>query len=152
MRMNTFSLGSQIGGPDVPRRIIDQEQQLRNQFNLWTGDYTKVIREFAFLLRVDAFIHSYTKMWNIVGAQKAKRKRDWVEVEIGIPENWWRGDQGALYKWHLASAVEEGLRSMIDLLKRNRHEINDGTLLRDWHTIKSRFLADAEHETPTLTI
>jgi len=91
-------------------------------------------------------------MWNIVGAQKAKRKRDWVEVEIGIPENWWRGDQGALYKWHLASAVEEGLRSMIDLLKRNRHEINDGTLLRDWHTIKSRFLADAEHETPTLTI
>jgi hypothetical protein len=150
--MNSFSLGSQIGGPDVPRRILDQEQQLKNEFNVWTGDYTQVIREVAFRLRVDASIHSYTKMWNIVGAQKAKRKRDWVEVEIGILENWWRRDQGTLYKWHLAGAIEDGLRSMIDLLKRNRHEIDDRTLLQDWERIKARFLADTEHETPRPTI
>ena len=66
--MNTFSLGSQIGGPSVPGRIFDQEQELRNEFNVWRGEYTKVIREFAFVLRVDASLHSYTKMWNIVGA------------------------------------------------------------------------------------
>jgi hypothetical protein len=145
--MNTFSLGSQIGGPNVPRRICDQEQQLRNEFNVWTGDYTKVIRKFAFLLRVDASIHSYTKMWNILGAQKAKRKRDWLEVEIGVPESWWRDDEGRLYQWHIANAVDEGLHSMIDLLKRNRHEIDDRSLMQDWLRIKTKFLADNKHET-----
>jgi hypothetical protein len=145
--MNTFSLGSQIGGPSVPGRIFDQEQELRNEFNVWRGEYTKVIREFAFVLRVDASIHSYTKMWNIVGAQKAKRKRDWLEVEIGVPESWWRGDEGRLYKWHIANAVDEGLHSMIDLLKRNRHEIDDRSLVQDWQRIRSRFLADNKHET-----
>jgi hypothetical protein len=145
--MNTFSLGAQIGGPDLPIRIDDQTQQLRNEFNAWAGDYTKVITEFAFLLRIDASIHSYTKQWNIVGAQKAKRKRDWVEVEVGVPESWWHDDEGRLYKWHLANAIDEGMRSIVELLKRNRHKIDDSSLMQDWQTIKARFLADKEHET-----
>jgi hypothetical protein len=141
--MNSFSLGEQIGGPDLPGHIANQTQQLRNEFNKWVG----AIREFAFLLRVDVSIHSYTKLWNIMGAQKAKRKKDWVEVEVGVPESWWRADEGRLYNWHLANAVDEGLRSMIDLLKRNRHQIDDRSPTQDWQTMKTRFLTDKEHET-----
>jgi hypothetical protein len=55
-------------------------------FNSWTGDYSSDVREFAFILRIDSEFHSYTEMSSICGAQKAKRKRDWVEVEIGVPE------------------------------------------------------------------
>ena len=150
--MNKFSLGAQIGGPDVPSRINDQQQALRNEFNSWTGDYTNAIREFAFILRVDASIHSHTKMWNIVGARKAKRKRDWVEVEIGIPESWWRDDEGRLFKWRLTNAVDEGLQSMIALLIRNRHPINHEALLQDWQKIKLRYLADTKHEKSRSTI
>jgi len=37
-------------------------------------------------------------MWQIRGAQKARRKRDWIEVEIGIPEEWWREANSDRYK------------------------------------------------------
>jgi hypothetical protein len=73
-----------------------------------------------FILRVDADIHTYTEMWSIVGVQKAKKKRDWIEVEIGIPEAWWKeGPTG--YAIHLVEEIEKGLVSMVQLLqKKNR--------------------------------
>jgi hypothetical protein len=45
--MNSFSLGAQIGGPDYPEDARIQEQQLRDAFNRWTGDYSTDVREFA---------------------------------------------------------------------------------------------------------
>ena len=78
--MNSFSLGAQIGGNDYSEDARIQEQQLRDAFNRWKGDYSTDIREFAFLLRIDGEIHRYTELWRIRGAQKAKRKSDWVEV------------------------------------------------------------------------
>ena len=136
--MNTFSLGAQVGGR-LARDASAQEQELRDKFNQWTGDYSRAIREFAFILRIDGEFHAYTEMWGICGAQKAKRKRDWVEVEIGIPETWWRDTNG--YKQRLADEVERGLSSMIDLLRRNRHDINAELLMTDWRKVKTRFLA-----------
>jgi hypothetical protein len=82
--LNSFSLGTQEGG-QVAKQAVDQMQELRNLFNKWTGEYSTDIREFAFLLRVDAEFHPYTAMWNIYAAQKAKRKRDWVEHCAVIP-------------------------------------------------------------------
>jgi len=140
--VNSFSLGAQIGGRNVPNSILQEQQQLRDAMNRWTGDYTSAIREFAFLLRVDGDIHSYTKIWNIHGPQKAKRKRDWVEVEIGVPESWWREHKGLAHRGRLAAAVEEGLISMIELLQRNRHAINSDALLADWKRIRNDYLAD----------
>jgi len=81
-------------------------------------------------------------MWNICGAQKARRKRDWIEVEIGIPESWWREDGETSYKRYLAGAIEEGLRSMIDILQRKDHTVDSNALLRDWERIKADFLTD----------
>ncbi len=33
-------------------------------------------------LRIDGEFHSYTEEWSICGAQKAKRKRDGIEIEM----------------------------------------------------------------------
>jgi len=137
--LNSFSLGAQEGG-QVAKQAVDQMQELRNLFNKWTGEYSADIRGFAFLLRVDAEFHRYTAMWNIHGAQKAKRKRDWVEVEIGIPETWWRLAHTDEFKKRLADEVEKGFISMIDVLRRNRRDIKAETLLKDWSQIKSKFL------------
>ena len=79
------------------------------------------------------------------GAQKAKRKRDWIEVEIGIPETWWRLAHTDQFKKRLAEEVEKGLVSMIGVLRKNRRDIKAETLLRDWSRIKSKFLKPKLH-------
>jgi hypothetical protein len=137
--LNFFSLGAQTGG-QTSSEAREQEQSLRDLFNAWTGDYSSDIREFAFLLRVDGHIHRYTAMWNIYGAQKAKRKRDWIEVEIGVPETWWRLAHTDQYKKRLAEEIEKGFNSMIEVLRKNRRDIRAETLLRDWFQVKAKFL------------
>jgi hypothetical protein len=137
--MNSFSLGAQIGG-QTGKASRDQMQELRDLFNQWTGDYSADIRKFAFLLRVDGEFHRYTAMWNIYGAQKAKRKRDWIEVEIGIPETWWRLSHSDQFKKRLAEEVEKGFISMIEVLRKNRRDIKADGLLNDWSKVKSQFL------------
>jgi hypothetical protein len=140
--INTFSLGSQVGGPDASNVTRQHEQELRDAFNRWRGNYTNAIKEFAFILRVDGKVHKYTQEWNIFGAQPAKRKKDWVEVEIGVPENWWRENQGKNYKMYLTAEIEKGLRSIIELLRRNKHAIKEEALLNDWQDIKINYLQD----------
>lgn len=137
--LNSFSLGAQIGGR-TGKLADDQMQELRNMFNSWTGDYSEDIREFAFLLRVDGEFRAYTREWNILGAQKAKRKRDWIEVEIGIPETWWRLAHTDQFRKRLAGEVERGFLSMIEVLRKNPRDINADALLRDWAQIKLKFL------------
>jgi len=135
--MNSFSLGAQVGG-QISTSASRSEQELRDLFNRWKGNYSKDIREFAFIWRVDAEFHAYTKEWSILGAQKAKRKRDWVEVEIGIPETWWRDTTG--YRKRLAEEVERGFVSMIRLLQRNRRDVAAERLMEAWKRIKATFL------------
>ena len=137
--MNVFSLGAQVGGRIYPEASA-QEQQLRDEFNRWTGEYSQDVREFAFLLRIDGEFHRYTKMWDIVGFQKARCKRDWIEVEIGIPQQWWRETAGGTYKRRLTTEIEAGLKSMIDVLKARKKHIEAEALLSDWQEIKVRYL------------
>jgi hypothetical protein len=115
--------------------------------NNWTGNYSSAIREFAFLLRVDGDIDTYTKRWNIEGTQKAKRKRDWIEVEIGVPESWWRQNEGRDHKMLLAGAIEAGLLSMIELLRRNHHAVRAEALVSDRQKIKSEYLPASTPDT-----
>jgi hypothetical protein len=138
---NRFSLGSQVGGPDAAVATGSQEQRLRDAMNRWRGNYSSSVREFAFLLRVDGKIHAYTQEWNIRGAQRAKRKKDWIEVEIGVPRSSWEEEEGRNYKHYLASEVEKGLRSMIDVLKASRLDIDAGALLSDWEKIKEEYIS-----------
>ena len=143
--MNPFSLGAQKGGWTGGESIRTAEQCLRDEMNHRRGDYSPAIRKFAFILRVDGDIHAYTEMWGIIGAQKAKRKRDWVEVEIGIPEAWWKeGPTG--YAIQLVEEIEKGLVAMIGLLQKNDREIKAAELLAEWQKIKLRYLGRPEFQ------
>jgi len=132
-------LGAQIGG-QTSKEAREQEQALRDLFNAWSGEYSSDIREFAFILRIDGHIHRYTAMRSIYGAQKAKRKRDWIEVEIGVPETWWRLAHTDQHKKRIAEEVEKGFNSMIEVLRKKRRDIKAEALLHDWSHIKSKFL------------
>ena len=137
-----------VGGSVPAEALREWKQQLRDLMNRWRGKYSQAIREFAFLLRVDRDIHTYTKVWNIEGAQKAKRKSDWLEVEIGVPESWWRQNEGRDYKRFLAEAIEAGLQSMIELLQRNHHDVRANALLNDWEKVKSDYLTATALDKP----
>src|SRR3954469_6008288 len=136
---NVFSLGSQVGGPRAAAATEDEEQQLRDAMNRWSGHYADAVREFAFLLRVDGEIETYTKKWKIFGAQKPRKRKDWIEVEIGIPEDWWKEGPRA-FKQHLAEEVERGLVEMVKLIQGRGNSIMADAILNDWQRLKHDYL------------
>lgn len=149
---NKFYWGGGIGGPDLPIEVKRIHIQLGTAMYKWRGHYTDAIKFFAFAAYVDASLVRFTEQMNILGPQRAKRKRDWVEVRIGVPESWWREEE-SVYKQHIVDSVEEGFHSMIALLRRNRHAINAEALLADWSSVRKEFLetkappfpAEAQH-------
>jgi hypothetical protein len=136
---NSFGAGGADGGPDIPVEIHRIRIQLNSFFREWSGNYTRAIESFIFPMLVDGSVVRFTERMNILGAQKAKRKRNWVEVQIGVPKSWWREPE-ASYKKRLTDCIEEGLHSVIALLRRNKHEINAELLLADWESVKKVFL------------
>ena len=141
--MNSFSLLTQIGGPESAHDARTQEEQLCRLLDQWKGDYSKDVREFVFILRIDGEGQRFTAMWNVRGARSAKRRGDWLEVDIAIPEYWWREADTHVYKSHLAEEIEKGLHSMIELLRRNRRAFDAAAFLRDWEVVKTKFLLPA---------
>lgn len=142
---NGFMLPAIMG--ETPEFVEREQQQLRTAFNQWTGEYTNTIKDFVFLLLVDGSFIRHTDQEKLKGVQPAKRKRDVLEVTIGISEHWWNPDPKS-HKRYLARAIEDGLHSMIALLQRNRYPINADLLLADWERVKPNFL---ETPPPTLT-
>lgn len=59
-----------------------------------------------------------------------------------MPQSWWHNDDVEGYKKQLAQAIEEGLHSMIELLKKKSLQIDGDALLCDWEKIKHDFLSD----------
>jgi hypothetical protein len=139
LRSNSFYFGPGVGGPDLPVEVERIHIQLGLAMSRWTGNYTDAIDTFSFSPFVDGSVVRYTERMNILGVQKAKRKKGWLDVEIGVPENWWREEEPK-YKRRLISSMEEGLRSMIALLLRNKHEVNAELLLADWAKVRKEVL------------
>jgi hypothetical protein len=136
---NTFYGGTGVGGPDLPIEVERIHIQLSAAMRSWKGDYTSAIKTFGFVLFVDGSVIRYTQTMKLIGTQKAKRKRDWVEVRVGVPESWWREEEPA-YKKRLADSIGEGLHSAIALLQRNRHDVKVELLLADWVNVRKEFL------------
>jgi hypothetical protein len=75
-----------MGGPDTPDHVRNDQQQLRDAFNRWTGDYTHAIKSFIFFLLVDGSMICHTENEKILGVQKARRFGDNLQVKIGVSE------------------------------------------------------------------
>jgi hypothetical protein len=139
-KLNRFGTGGATGGPDLPVEVGRVRVQLNTLLSRWKGEYATAVEAFYFPLFTDGSLIRYTETMKILGAQEAKRKRDWVEVKIGVPESWWREEEPA-YKRLLTDSIEKGLHSMIALLQRNKHEVRAELLLRDWEGVKKEFLS-----------
>jgi Ankyrin repeats (3 copies) len=139
LRSNSFYFGPAVGGPNLPVEVERIHIQLGLAMSRWTGNYTDAIETFSFSPFVDGSVVRYTERMNILGVQKAKRKRDWLDVEIGVPESWWREEEPK-YKRRLTDSMQEGLHSMIALLVRNKHGVNAELLLADWAKLRKEFL------------
>jgi hypothetical protein len=105
----------------------------------WRGGYTNDVTHFAFPSFVDGSVVQYTQQMGFVGAQPARRNRDRLTVKIGIPETWWREPEAG-YKKHLTDEMDRGFESMVALLKRNKHAIDNDLLMSDWEKVKKEFL------------
>ncbi len=127
------------GGPNLPIEVVRIHIQLSALLGGWRGDYTNAVEFLSFPKYVDGSVVRYTEQMQIVGGQSAKRHGDRVEVKICVPEAWWRQEEFA-YKRLLTNAMENGLHSMIALLRRNKHQIDAGLLLADWQKVKNAFL------------
>jgi len=138
-KRNSFGTGGGFGGPDLPIEVERIHIQLNTILHRWHGGYTNVIEHFAFPQFVDGSVVQYTQQMGFVGAQSARRNRDWLTVKIGVPESWWREPEAG-YKKHLTGEMDRGCGSMIALLKRNRHAIDSDSLLADWEKVKQEFL------------
>jgi len=136
---NTFYGGAGVGGPDLPIEVERIHIQFSAAMRRWKGNYTDAIKTFGFVLFVDGSVIRYTETMKLMGTQIAKRKRDWVEVRVGVPESWWREGEPA-YKKRLVDSIEEGLHSTIALLQRNRHDVKAELLLADWVSVRKEFL------------
>jgi hypothetical protein len=138
-KRNSFGTGGGFGGPDLPIEVERIHIQLNTILHRWHGGYTNVIEHFAFSPYVDGSVVRYTQQMGFVGAQPARRNRDWLTVKIGVPESWWREPEAA-YKKHLTDEMDRGFETMIALLKRNKHAIDDKALMADWAGVKKEFL------------
>lgn len=136
---NSFYTAGSLGGANIPIGVERIHIQLGLALRQWNGNYTDAIQKFCFSPFVDGSAVRFTERENILGVQKAKRKGDWLEVQIGVPESWWREEEMA-YKRRLTDAIEDGLHSMIALLQRNRHKVNAELLMADWKVVKKEFL------------
>ena len=136
---NSFYTAGCLGGPNIPACVERIHIQLGIVLRQWNGNYTDAIQVFCFSPLVDGSAVRFTERENILGVQKAKRKRDWLEVQIGVPESWWREEETA-YKRRLTDAIEDGLHSMVALLRRNHHKVNAELLMTDWKAVKKEFL------------
>jgi hypothetical protein len=139
LRSNSFYFGPGVGGPDLPVEVERIHIQFGLAMSRWKGNYTDAIETFSFSPFVDGSVVRYTERMNILGVQKAKRKKNWLDVEIGVPESWWREEEPK-YKKRLTDSIEEGLHSMIALLIRNKHGVNAELLLADWAKVRKELL------------
>jgi hypothetical protein len=86
LSLNRFSGGGYQGGPNIPVEVERIHVQLANAFHKWRGDYTNAIEVFSFPLLVDDPAAQHTAGIDMVGAQEAKRKQKYLEVQIGYQQ------------------------------------------------------------------
>jgi hypothetical protein len=130
-KWNAFISGGYYGGPDLPLRVDRIDIQLSAILHKWTGNYTQAVENFYLTKYVDGSLMRHTKQMQLIGPGKPHRVAGAMYVKIGIPEDWWSQDESR-YKALLADALEEGLRSSIAMLQRNKHSIDAERLLADW--------------------
>lgn len=105
------TLGADVGGKDAHLTTHDFILYLRRLLQQkCKGPYSTVIKEFAFVLRIDGSVHA----WGKSGAENAAllRKNAFATVDIFVPITEWADRDAA----HIRKILAEGLMDAIEAI------------------------------------
>lgn len=136
----TVTLGVQSG--DIPSAEATKPHYLplrRLLAEHCQGPYSPDVDEFSLILRIDGDIYH----WEQEGCDRMRRskKERYITIDIYVPRSRWEGVSGIEIRKYLAACVEDAFRKMIDKLQRDKTPIDAGALLRDFGTVKERYLS-----------
>lgn len=106
------------------------------------GPYSTEVDEFELVLRIDGDIDH----WEQEGSDRMRRskKERYITIDIYVPRKRWEGVSGLEIRRYLAACTEEALHKMIGKLRRDKVAVDGDALLRDFATLKERFLDQNE--------
>ena len=133
--MDNISLAQQNGGPNIPeflnQTVLEFRRILVEHLN---KIYCDPAREIAIVIRVDGSITKF----GFTGVEKPKLRRDYIEVNIGIPETEWSMGSTNFRKL-LLEYISDALNEVIQKCKENKISINESSLKNDFAKVVERF-------------
>src|ERR1700722_3350805 len=133
----TITLGAQTSGHDdrTDKHILELRKLLAMQCK---GPYCEEIAEFALVLRVGGKFQEF----DFEGCERVRRnsKGRCITVDLGFPSRRWRGVSDKEIREYLAGVVETGLLCCLHRLKKDKVEVRDAALMKDFAAVKRRFL------------
>jgi len=133
----TISLGAQSSGDDdrTDKHILELRKLLATYCK---GPYSEEIAEFALILRIGGEFQEF----DFEGCERIRRNRKgkYITVDLGFPSRRWKGANDSDIREYLAGIVETGLLCCLHRLKKDKVEVVDAALMRDFASVKRRFL------------
>jgi hypothetical protein len=134
-----ISLPAEFGGQAIPPRIISDVTRLRLLlFQFCNRSYSKDVLGFAFAVRVDGEL----KRYHFEGTDRVKRnkKQQYIQADIGIPLERWRGLSQNDFRRSLCVLVKGALEACVGRLKKDGVRVDEDQLRGDFARVQARFI------------
>ena len=133
----TITLGVQTSGDDdrTDKHVLELRKLLATCCG---GPYTSEVREFALILRIGGKFQEF----NFEGCERVRRNRrsKYITVDLGFPSRRWRGVSDSEIRKYLVGVVETGLLCCLHRLEKDKVEVRNAALMKDFAEVKRRFL------------
>lgn len=139
----TVTVGVQAGDVPADQATNPHIRPLRQLLQAHCrGPYSPEVDEFSLVMRIDGDIDP----WEKEGCDRMRRskKERYITIDIYVPRARWAGAAGNEIRRYLAACVEDAFWRMIDKLRRDKVPVNGDDLLRDFATVKQRYLSQGE--------
>jgi hypothetical protein len=134
---DTITLGAQTSGEDdrTDKHILGLRRLLATYCK---GPYSEEISEFALVLRIGGDMQEF----DFEGCERIRRNRKdkYITVDLGFPSRRWKGVDDREIRKYLCEIVETGLLCCLHRLKKDKVEVHETSLMRDFAKAKQAFL------------
>lgn len=129
-------MGSMAAATATEPHLVDLSRLLRKYCR---GPYAKSVREFALVFRVDGAIQRFGGD----GCNRLRRsmKREYITVDLCVPESRWRGVPPQQLRQFLLELVEQGLQKCVERLNRDKVDVDGEALFSDVSRVRQEFLS-----------
>lgn len=137
------TVGAQMGDKRASNVVTPHFMALKRMLNRFCAkEYSREVREFAFVLRVDGEIWH----WNLEGCDRMRRsKKDrYITIDVYVPRRRWDGVEDTEIRKYLAECFSEGLQRMISKLEQDKVAVDGDALLEDFAAAKTHYLHEVE--------